>query len=173
MKTFRMCAGTLILGAALAFAAHVTADYNHATDFSQFHTYSWLKVSAGDQLWQDRITSAVDQQLAAKGWQKVSGGGDVAVSAFGSTKDRPTLNTFYDGLGGGWFWGGWDGMATTTVENQKVGTLTVDLFNTRDKHLIWRGTASEVLSSKPEKNDKKLDDAVAEMFKKFPTKPKG
>ena len=48
-------------------AAKVTTDYNHSTDFSQYKTYSWLKVEAGVPLWPDRIRSAVDAQLAAKG----------------------------------------------------------------------------------------------------------
>jgi len=37
-----------------------------------------------------------------------------------------------------------------------IGTLVVDLFDTPSKKLIWRGQASDVLSDKPEKNDKKL-----------------
>jgi hypothetical protein len=36
----------------------------------------------------------------------------------------------------------------------------------------WRGVASDTLSSKPEKNDKKLDEAVQKMFDKFPPKSK-
>jgi hypothetical protein len=38
---------------------------------------------------------------------------------------------------------------------------------------IWRGTASDVLSDKPEKNEKKLEKALTEMFKHFPPPPKG
>jgi hypothetical protein len=34
--------------------------------------------------------------------------------------------------------------------------------------LIWRGSSSETLSEKPEKNEKKLEKAVEDMFKKFP-----
>jgi hypothetical protein len=96
----------------------------------------------------------------------VESGGDVAVTGFGSTKEQPTLNTFYDGLGG-WRWGGF-GETTTTVSNTPVGTLVVDMFDARTKHLIWRGMSTEALSGKPEKNENKLEDAVKDMFKKFP-----
>lgn len=41
------------------------------------------------------------------------------------------------------------------------------------KNLIWRGRANSVLSSKPEKNGKKMDDAVNDMFKHFPPQGKG
>ena len=148
------------------FCAKVTTDYDHSADFRQYHTYSWERVKAGDQLWADRITRDVDQQLSAKGWQKVESGGDVAVTGFGSTKEQPTLNTFYDGFGG-WRWGG-IGETTTTVTNTPVGTLVVDMFDSRTKHLIWRGMSTEALSSKPEKNEGKLEGAVKDMFKKFP-----
>ncbi|MGA2601149.1 MAG: DUF4136 domain-containing protein [Bryobacteraceae bacterium] len=150
----------------ILFAAKVTTDYDHSADFGQYHTYSWERVKAGDQLWADRITRDVDQQLSAKGWQKVESGGDVAVTGFGSTKEQPTLNTFYDGFGG-WRWGGF-GETTTTVTNTPVGTLVVDMFDARTKHLIWRGMSAETLSGKPEKNENKLADAVKDMFKKFP-----
>jgi hypothetical protein len=77
------------------------------------------------------------------------------------------LNTFYDGFGRGWRWGGF-GEATTTTEIYKVGTLVVDLFDTKTKKLIWRGTSSDTLSNSSDKNIKNLDKGVEKMFKKFP-----
>ena len=53
--------------AGIIWAASVSTDYDHKADFGRYHTYSWLGVKAGNSLWQDRITSAVDAQLAAKG----------------------------------------------------------------------------------------------------------
>ncbi len=170
MKSTLLFAPVLLAG--LLLAADVSTDYNHQTDFSRIHTYSWIGVRAGDQLWQSRITNAVDNALQAKGWQKVESGGDAAVSAFGRTSERDNMETFYGGFPG-WRWRGWGGMATTTVVPEHVGNLTVDIFQAGTKDLIWRGRASEVLSSKPEKNDKKLDQAVEKMFKSFPPASKG
>jgi hypothetical protein len=160
--------------ACLAWAANLTTDYDHHADFSKYHTYSWLGVKAGNSLWQDRIMESVDGQLASKGWTKSASGGDAAVSAIGRVTEQDTMETFYDGFPGwGWRrWGGGVGTATTEVIPEKVGNLTVDLFDGGTKQLIWRGQASEVLSSKPDKNDKKLEKTVAEMFKKFPPKGK-
>jgi Domain of unknown function (DUF4136) len=147
--------------------ASVKTDYDHAADFSLYKTYSWIGAKATNDLWAERITQAVDAQLAAKGWVKVESGGDATVSAFGRTHNEQTLETFYTGFGGGWRWRGF-GDATTTVENTPVGTLVVDVFDAKTKHLIWRGSSSETLSEKPEKNEKKLEKAVEDMFKKFP-----
>jgi Domain of unknown function (DUF4136) len=163
--------------AGIIWAASVSTDYDHKADFGRYHTYSWLGVKAGNSLWQDRITSAVDAQLAAKGWTKVASGGDASVSAFGKTTEQDTLQTYYDGFPG-WGWrrgwgGGGMGMSTTDVIPEKVGNLTVDVFDGGTKQLVWRGQSSETLSSKPDKNDKKMDKAVEDMFKKFPPNAKG
>jgi hypothetical protein len=89
-----------------------------------------------------------------------------------TTQNEQTLNTFYDGFGGGWGWrrfgGGGFGNATTTTETYKVGTVVVDLFDTSTKKLLWRGTASDTLSNNSDKNIKNLDKAVTKMFKNFP-----
>jgi hypothetical protein len=85
--------------------------------------------------------------------------------------NQQTLSTFYNGFGGGWGWrrfGGGFGEATTTTEIYKVGTLVVDLFDTKTKKLLWRGTSSDTLSNNSNKNIKNLDKGVEKMFKHFP-----
>ncbi|MBZ5604393.1 MAG: DUF4136 domain-containing protein [Acidobacteriia bacterium] len=172
-KQFAAMLVAALLGICAVLFADVKTDYSHSTDFMKYKTYSWVKLQAGNGLWQDRIRKNVDAALQAKGWQVSPSGGDVGVTAFGSTENQKTLQTFYDNLGGGWFWGGMDGMATTTVENTPVGTLVVDLFDTHSKKLVWRGVATNTLSGDPDKNAKKLHDTVEDMFKHFPPKPKG
>jgi hypothetical protein len=51
--------------------------------------------------------------------------------------------------------------------------LTVDVFDSQSKQLLWRGKSSETLSGKADKNEKKLEKDVADMFKKFPPPTKG
>jgi Uncharacterized alpha/beta hydrolase domain (DUF2235)/Domain of unknown function (DUF4136) len=50
-----------------------------------------------------------------------------------------------------------------------VGTLVVDLFDSRTKQLIWRGWATDALPDNPKKETKKLDKEI-ELFKDFPPK---
>ena len=160
---------------------HVSTDYNHRTDFAGYHTYSWLRVRAGNQLWEDRIRHDVDAQLAVRGWHVVPSGGQAAVAAVGITKEQPSLVTFYSGFGpdfGGWYWGGWgpgfdSGIATTQVVYTPIGSLVVDIFRTSDHHLLWRGNSEQVLSGNPRKNERKLERAIAKMFEGFPPQAKG
>jgi hypothetical protein len=112
----------------------------------------------------------VNAALTAKGWTQVESGGSVAIVAIETTQNQQTLNTFYDGFGGGWGWrrGGGFGDATTTVDTYKVGTLVVDLFDAHNKTLLWRGSSSDTFSNKSDKNIKNLDKGVQKMFEHFP-----
>ena len=157
----------LLFGSALV-AQQVKTDYDRSANFSQFKTYSWEKVQTQNQLWVDRIKEAVSAALTAKGLTPVESGGDIAIVAIEMTKSQQSLNTFYNGFGGGWRWGGGFGDATTTVDNYKVGTLVVDLFDAHTKTLLWRGSSSDTLSDKSDKNIKNLDKGVQKMFDHFP-----
>jgi hypothetical protein len=169
-RTICGSAVTVLLFATTAVAQQVKTDYDRSANFSQYKTCSWEKVQTQDSLWVDRIKEAVNAALTAKGLTPVESGGDVALVAIETTQDQRTLNTFYDGFGGGWRWrgGGGFGTATTTVDSYKVGTLVVDLFDAHTKTLIWRGSSSDTLSDKSDKNIKNLDKGVQKMFDHFP-----
>ncbi len=164
--------GMMFLFAGKSSAQQVKTDYDRSANFGQYKTYSWAQVKTKDALDVDRIKTAVNAALAAKGWTQVDSGSDVSIVAIEITQNQQTLNTFYDGFGGGWGWrrfgGGGFGEATTTTETYKVGTLIVDLFDAKTKQLIWRGTSSNTLSNNSDKNIKNLDKGADKMFKHFP-----
>jgi hypothetical protein len=174
-KTLFALIALLFLFVGNSSAQQVKTDYDRNANFAQYKTYSWEHVKTQDPLDVDRIKSAVNAALTAKGWTQVDSGGDVSIIAIQTTQDQQTLNTFYDGFGGGWGWrrfggGGFGdfGDATTTTETYQVGTLVVDLFDTRTKQLIWRGSASDTLSNNSNKNIENLNKGVDKLFKKFP-----
>jgi hypothetical protein len=166
LMTLSLVAGSL--------AQETKTDYDRNADFSRYKTFSFEKVETKDALWVDRITAAVGSALAARGLTQVASGGDIAIVAIGMTQDRQTLNTFYDNFGGGWGWRRWGGgdfgQATTTTDTFKEGTLVVDLFDSRSKALLWRGSASRTLSNSSTKNIKNLDKSIEKLFKNFPPK---
>jgi hypothetical protein len=164
--------GMMLLFAGKLSAQQVKTDFDRNANFGQYKTYSWEQVKTKDALDVGRIKAAVNAALAAKGWTQVDSGGDVSIIAMEMTHDQQTLNTFYNGFGGGWGWrrfgGGGLGEATTTTETYRVGTVVVDLFDTKTKQLIWRGSSSDTLSNNSDKNIKNLDKGVDKMFKNFP-----
>ena len=159
--------GAALLCATVSLAQQIKTDYDHNVAFSQYKTYTWQKVQTNDPLLVDRIKGAVDKTLTAKGWTPVQSGGAVDILAMEMNQNHRSLSTYYDGFGGGWRWGGF-GDITTTVTNYTVGTLVVDLFDANTKKLIWRGSSSETLSNKSDKNIKALNKDVQKMFDHFP-----
>jgi Domain of unknown function (DUF4136) len=160
--------------AAASFAQQVKTDYDHNANFGQYRTFSWEKIQTQDPLLVNRIKDAVNGALIAKGWTQVESGGDACILAMEITRNQQTLNTFYDGFGGGWRWRGFGGFgdATTTTETYQVGTLVIDLFDAKTKTLIWRGSSSDTLSNNADKNTKNLDKGVQKMFGHFPPEVK-
>jgi Domain of unknown function (DUF4136) len=164
--------GIVFLIAGTVSAQQVKTDYDRSANFGQYKTYSWEQVKTKNPLWVDRIKTSVNAALAAKGWSQVDSGGDVSIIAMEITHEQQTLNTFYDGFGGGWGWrrfgGAGFGDANTTTETYKVGTLVIDLFDTKTKQLIWRGSSSDTISNNSNKNIQDLDKGVEKLFKQFP-----
>jgi hypothetical protein len=148
------------------FANDVHTDYDRGANFGRYKTYSWGGVQVQDPLWVNRIETAVDEALTAKGWTRVPSGGDVSLMATEVTRNEQTLNTYYDRFGGRRF--GSVGEATTTTDVYRVGTLVVDMVDAQTKKLVWQGSSSDTLSNNSEKNIKNLDKGVQKMLKNFP-----
>jgi hypothetical protein len=178
---------TLILAGILAIpsiglAQKVRFDYDHGAKFTGFSTYHLVRIGdnpAVSQLYDQRIISAIEEELAKKGLRKVDTGGDLFIGYQGSVDKQTQYTTFNDGgswgYGPGWGYGaGWGGpsMSTTTQTTIPVGALTVDIMDPTRKQLIWRGTATDTLSDKPEKNNQKIQKAVKKLFEKYPPKEK-
>ena len=177
MKLFRFVPAPLILVVALVLSGcpsqTVNTDYDHKVSFSDFHSYSWGSVKTSNPLYVQRIKDAVDPDLRAKGWQLLPSGGDVTIAAVGSSQDRQMYQTYYSGLGGeGYYYGGFGdlGTSTTIVQTFKVGTLVLDMYDAKTKHLVWRSTAKADISNSPGNNPQRFDKAVDQMLKTFPPK---
>jgi Domain of unknown function (DUF4136) len=170
----------------VAAAQKVETDYAHGTDFAKYKTYKWVKIgdnSDVNQIVDQRIVSAVEAELAKKGLTKNDDNADVLVGYQGAISHQTQLNTYGSTMGGpGWGYGprwgyGWGGnmgmastMSTTTESKIRNGTLVVDMMDPQEKKLVFRGTATDTLSDKSEKNTKKLQKAVTKIFQKYPPK---
>jgi hypothetical protein len=177
----------------VAFLAPVIArdkkpdiSFDKRVNFSSFKTYAWGKgTPAPNPLTDQRIIAGVDARLAAKGWQKVETNPDVMVIYHVSVAPETTINTYsaggpYDGYQWGWYqygggyMGGTVGAGTPTVEinTLQVGELVIDMTDVKNKTFIWRGAAKEAIKDRdPEKIKKKVESAIAALFKNFPPTP--
>ena len=166
-----------LCSSASSFAIDVKTDFDRAIDFGRYKTFCWQKVETKNPLLIERIKMAVSSALTAKGWTQaeLTSGCDVAIVAIEMKRNHDTVNTFYDSFGSGWGGWGWRGFgadgfgeSTTTTETYQTGTLIVDLFDAKTKNLVWRGSVTEMLSDKSDKNIKKLSNGVRKLFAHFP-----
>ncbi len=160
-----------MLSSSVVFAEDTHFDYDRAADFSAYKTYQWLDrgpVVPGDQLLDQDIRRAVDEQLAAKGLQHVESGGSLQVSYQGVVTQEKEFDSI--GLGPGGFGPGWWGHGRITSSTVETGTLVVQLFDQAGGHLIWRGTVSKTLDIRkdPDKNYRNLQKAMTKLFENYP-----
>lgn len=167
MQTFAVAAAFTLISP-MAFAQDVKVDFDKDANFGAIKAFA-LKIgtSWNNPLSEKRVTGEIEQALTEKGWTKADEAkADALVVLHGATQVKKDLNTFYSGMGGYRYRG--VGTAQTTVSEYTVGTLVVDIFDAKTKQLLFRGTASDEISDKPEKNVKKLAKASDKMFKDFP-----
>ena len=157
------------LVASTVLGQKITTESAPGTDLRSYKTFMWIKQpNVSDPILKQRIVDDVNAQLTAKGYRPVADGADIGVAAHLATRTQQSLNTFYDGFGGGWRWGGGLETATTTVNSYEEGTLVVDLFDCKTKEAIWRGSAEQDVSRDPQKETTNMAKATEKMFKKFP-----
>ena len=164
-------------------------DFDPKAKFTGLKTYKWLdkpqKLTGdpridGNTILANRIHEAVDTELAARGFRKVSSDPDFLVAYHVSLDKRrsvQTLNSYY-GYGPGWGYGYgasyrpgyWAGAPETYVYEYEEGTLILDIVNPENKELIWRGSAQDEVNFKstPEKDQTQLNEAVQQMLENFP-----
>jgi hypothetical protein len=173
MRRLAIAVALVFMGAA-AFAQDVKVDFDKSANFGAIKTFAVkIGTSWNNQISEKRITDEITQTLTEKGWTKADANPDALVLLHGATEKQKSLNTFYSGGYGGYGYRGWGGMggmgtATTTTSEYTVATLVVDIFDAKSKALLFRGTAADEVSDKPEKNIKKVEKATSKMFKDFP-----
>jgi hypothetical protein len=155
-----------------ASAQDVKYNFMPGTDFSKFHTYRWITIQNGahpNPILDAQIKQSVDSQLASKGLTKTdSDNADLSIGYQVAVDQQKQWNAW----GGGRGFGG--GMATATSSTINVGTMVLDMYDTRGKQLVWTGTATKTIepSSNQEKNQKNLDKAMAKLLKDYPPNSK-
>src|SRR5262245_14952775 len=147
---------------AMARAQKVGAEYDKEVDFSKFTTYAWRPGQhAPSPLTHKRIVAAIDEQLASKGWSQSDSSPGAIVVYYAAMDEERRLNAWGSGPR-------WSGLGTVSAETILIGQLVVDIYDAASGELVWRGSATDTATDNPEKNNKKMKDAVAKLFKQLP-----
>jgi len=172
-----------LLGVGTAVAQDVRYNFDKSKDFSKFKTYKWVDLKDAQKLndiQRKMITDTVDAELAKKGLLKTTNdnadlfvGNQVGIS---TEKQFTSYDTGW-GYGPGWYGGGWygggGGTTTGSTSTIYIGQLAVDMYDSMNKQLVWRGLVSKTIdqNAKPDKQQKNLTKAVTKLFKNYPPPP--
>ena len=170
----------LFLAISCAFGQDVRYNFDKDTNFSKFKTYKWVILKdapTANDLVTKQLKDAVDAELATKGLTKID---DDTANLFigyqagvGQEKQFTSFSSDW-GYGGGWYRGGWygpgGGTTTGSTSTIYVGQLVLDMYDSANRDLIWRGVASKTLDSKakPDKQQKNLAKAVKKLLRNYP-----
>lgn len=173
----------LLLPVLLIFIACSTVkigfDYDKQADFSKYKTYSISEETMKmplNQLNRDRIISAVEAEMAAKGFTK-SEKPDAILDIRIKGEEVQTATATTSGGGYGHYrWGYGGGFSTTTVNYDKYveGTLFVTLVDRATEKIVWQGTGTRTLdeNANAQKREENINYAVNQIFTNYPPKAK-
>jgi hypothetical protein len=169
----------LLAVAALALAVacstlQTNADWDKTANFSNYKTWGWKEDgSIKNDILNRRIQGLIGAELGKKGLTRSDDNPDLWVAVHGRMSKETQINTYNTGWGYGWGWYGGGGMTTSTVQEIPVGTLIVDLVDSRKKEMVWRGTATDTLKPdrSPDEREQALSEAFAKLFEKYPPPP--
>ncbi len=169
----------LALAATPAMAQKVTIDYAHDFDFEAIKTFQYVATDdsdvKGNDLMDQRIEDMIKKELREGGGTEVQENPDIYVTYHFTSKENTSYNTTSMGYGGygGYYggWGGWGGggmgTSTTYATTYTEGTLIIDLYDPETKKLVWRGTGTVTVKSKPEKQIKQIENILTKIGKKW------
>jgi hypothetical protein len=176
-------------GAVLVAGIKVKIQEDKTFNFAGLRTYAWhldgasqIKILQNtddnpEQIRQNLepiILPAVDQELAKRGFTKVSSGQpDLLVDYY--LLIGPGVTSQYQGqfVGAIPEWGLPDfAMSTSSFKAYEQGSLIIDVISAKDQQIVWRAVAAAEIDRNrtPAQRAKIITDAVGQMLKKFPPK---
>ncbi len=188
-RVFFGCILFLLLLVGGCSTLRVSSDFNPTYDFTRLKTYAWLddgKAVSSDarvnnDLIVERVRSAVESSLAAKGYVKTdAASADFVVSWLGAIDKKlqvESIDHFYSPYGYGAlardpYWNRGRGLRTTTAREYEEGTIIVDVLDPGQHKLIWRGSGTDRIGSNnsPEKVTRNINEAVSAIMASFPAR---
>lgn len=155
----------------------VSYDFDRQANYSSYKTYAYTPEVATflDDINRGRITAAIDNEMAAKGFTKSENPDvwiDLKITAEKKVSATSTPN--YYGAGYGYRWGGGFSTSTINVDTYVEGTLFVDMIDVSKKQLVWQGRAVGTLDpeASASKRESNINYAVQQIFTKYPPKMK-
>jgi hypothetical protein len=166
----------VVLTAVPGLAQEVHIDYDRWARFTTFKTFDYVatqetSLAGVSPLADERIKAAVIEQMSSGRLKRDTENPDLYVTYHTSSKEALRVDTHSWGYGypSNWYWDPYWGYSgtTTSVRQYKQGTFVMDVWNAKEKTLVWRGSAIAAVASDPEKNIKKVEKAIKKLATKW------
>jgi hypothetical protein len=173
---------TLVLAAALAGCStvKVNTEYDPTAPFDRYKTYAWITTEPGPEeappirnpQVRAQVVGAVDREMKAKGLVLTTPASnpDFLVSVHGWAQDKIEVANYGYAYGGAYRYGGYGVGYAVPVQEVRAytqGTLLLDFVDAKSKQLVWRGVATDTISS-PETLKKTINSVTAELLRAYP-----
>jgi hypothetical protein len=162
----RPIVATLVLAFLLvpAIAAQISVEFDESVDFKGYQTYALREGTPARRLEvQIRIEGYIARELDQRGLRLVEESPDLIVRTY-ALVDKLTLEQ----LANQGTWEFYTGLTDMDAYSVKAGTLVVDIADASGEKVLWRGLVAAPVSGSVESVERKLDKAVAKMFRRFP-----
>ena len=172
----------LLIIATSCSPVRISSDFDKSAGFSSYKTYAFTNeaktIPLVNDITRSRILTAVESELAAKGFSKSADNPDVLIDiqlkGEEKTSAYATTNTTPYGYGYGYRyrWGGSFSTTTINYDTYVEGTLFIDMIDAKTNQLVWQGRGTRTLD--PDLSQQKKEDninyAVKQIFTKYPPK---
>ena len=176
MRPFQQVAAAAIAASVVSMAAcaastRVNASLERGMDFTQYRSYAWAaddRFSTGDprldnnEFFENRLRGRVEQVLASRGLEKVSGAAAGLVlhyhASVSQKMDVNALDAKY----------GYCESCHSSIYD--AGTITLDFVDARTNRLVWRGWSEGSLDGIDSQSliEARVDEAVSKILQKLP-----
>lgn len=169
------------MGVLAIFAASVSAqilsekpearvEYDPRRDFSQYDTYSWMREQKPLENLAEhvRVVRAIEREMKDLGFELDTVKPDARIlfrlhvrDAVGArATQRPSV------------WDPANRRTDITLQRQREGTFTLEMFDGETNALIWKGEITQELGT-PDKAEEQINEIVSRVFEKYPTRNGG
>jgi len=185
MRCFRVTLMALVaVVVALPVSAQkVSIDYARGFDWNGVETFQYVDTKDSNiqdnQIMADRVSSMIRKEMREGGLREVEENPDLYITYHFTSQEKKSYNTTtmgYGGYGGYWDgWGGWGdpfggpmmGTSTTREYSYEEGTLVIDAYDSTEKKMVWRGSGTVTVKSKPEKQVQQVENILKKLGKKW------
>jgi hypothetical protein len=139
-------------------------------NLASYRTYAWRPVQPGatgdvrldnNEIFQERVLTAVEKQLAARGFEKTMAAPQLLVHYHASVEQRIDLTELEP----------WESCAECKPFIYDAGTLMIDLVDARTNDLLWRGWSQSNIDGIVDNQrwlEEQIDETVAKIFERLP-----